>query len=849
VILTPDQRLRVFISSTLDLTEERAAARRSVEALNLTPVMFETGARPYPPRALYSAYVGQSDVFVAIYAKRYGWTAPGMEVSGLEDEFILSAGMPRLVYIQVGVEREPQLQAFLERVRDGGLSYKPFSTAADLEELLRNDLVVLLTERFHTTDGAVAAEGRARPAPLPRPATGFLGRDADLAEITARLQRGDVRLLTLVGPGGIGKTRLAIETGRRLGPEYPGGTFYVSLAALREPGLVADTVAAALAVATTDASRAVAAVADAIGDRRTLLILDNFEHIVPGATVVAELLEACEPLTVVVTSRTPLRLRGEHEFPVRPLAVPTERTPSERVRDYSAVQLFIEAARAVRPDLVLDERSTAAVVDICRELDGLPLALELAAAMVRIMTPEMLLDRLRSQLLDLNGGRRDMPARHQSLAATIAWSYDLLDGPTKDAFAQLSAFRGGFTLATAERVCDVESGVVPAVASLVEHSLVRADVHAEHGVRFAMLGTIRQFAWERLDASAGRDAVFSRHARTFLELADQVGRPGGRHRTVLDAIEIELDNVRQAFTWLLASDDPDPVANAVWQSWWFWWMRGYLKEGSLWADRCLEAPQIGREPHARVLAARAMFAIWSGDYDFAVPAVLQAAKVARETGDDRSLGYADVAVGLVRGLTGAMADGLATIRRGIATFDKIADEVGATTGLVAMSWMQGITRRFDDTDELLRHALRRARGIDSKVDMGIAEAALAQFHMSRGDTEGVHDLISASLEHLAEARHIASTILTLEVIAELGMHQGLPRASVEVLGATAAIRSSMGTHVPPQAAARLAQLIEHGRRRLGTAFDSAFGHGSTMSFDDAVERGRSLLGDLRQTAQ
>ena len=848
MILTPDQRLRVFISSTLDLTEERAAARRSVEALNLTPVMFETGARPYPPRALYSAYVGQSDVFVAIYAKRYGWTAPDMEVSGLEDEFILSAGMPRLVYIQVGVDREPQLHAFLERVRDGGLSYKPFSTAADLEELLRNDLVVLLTERFHATDGAVAAEGRARPAPLPRPATVFLGRDADVAEITARLQRGDVRLLTLVGPGGIGKTRLAIETGRRLGPEYPGGTFYVSLAALREPGLVADTVAAALDVATTDASSAVAAVADAIGDRRTLLILDNFEHIVPGATVVAELLEACGPLTVVVTSRTPLRLRGEHEFPVRPLAVPPGRTPNERVREYSAVQLFIEAACAVRPDLVLDERSTAAVVDICRELDGLPLALELAAAMVRIMTPQMLLDRLRDQLLDLRGGRRDMPARHQSLAATIAWSYDLLDRPTKDAFAQLSAFRGGFTLATAERVCDVESDVVPAVASLVEHNLVRADVRADH-VRFAMLGTIRQFARERLNASAGRDAVFSRHARTFLELADQVGRPGGRHRTVLDAIEIELDNLRQAFTWLLARDDPDPVANAVWESWWFWWMRGYLKEGVLWADRCLEAPQIGREPHARVLAARAMFAIWSGDYDFAVPAVLQAAKVARETGDDRSLGYADVAVGLVRGLTGAMADGLATIRRGVATFERMADEVGATTGLVAMSWMQGITRQFDDTDELLRHALHRARGIESKVDMGIAEAALAQFHMSRGDTEGVHDLISASLEHLAEARHIASTILTLEVIAELGMHHGLPRASVEVLGATAAIRSSMGTHVPPQAAQRLARLIEHGRRDLGAGFDSAFGHGSTMSFGDAVERGRSLLGDLRQTAQ
>jgi len=224
-----------------------------------------------------------------------------------------------------------------------------------------------------------------------------------------------------------------------------------------------------------------------------------------------------------------------------------------------------------------------------------------------------------------------------------------------------------------------------------------------------MLSTIRQFAWERLDTSARRDAVLARHARTFLEVADSVGRPGGRHRMTLDAMEIELDNVRQAFTWSLANDDPDPVATAMWESWWFWWMRGYLSEGRLWADRCLEAPPIGREPHARALAARAMFAIWSGDYEFAVPALMEAAGVARETGDDRILGYADVAAGLVRGLTGATDDGMDAIRRGVATFEAISDDIGAAPGFVAMSWTQGIARQFEDSDELLVRALCRAR--------------------------------------------------------------------------------------------------------------------------------------------
>jgi predicted ATPase len=847
-ILTPDQRLRVFVSSTLDLTGERAAAKRAIESLHLIPVMFEIAARPHPPRSLYRAYLEQSDVFVAVYSTRYGWTAPGMEVSGLEDEFELSAGMPRLVYIQQGVEREPELDAFLSRVQDAGLSYKHFASPEELQTLLMDDLVILLTERFRdpTED---EPDPPVAPAPLPDPPTPFLGRSREVADLAAQLARDDVRLITLLGPGGIGKTRLAIETARSVAAEFPGGTYFVPLASLREPALVGEAIAAALDIATSDPYPTAAAIAELVRDRRALFVLDNFEQVLGAAGAVAELVSACPALKVIVTSRAPLRLRGEHEIQVCPLDVPDEALLPADAAEYAAVRLFVESARGVRPGFALDESTTADVVAICRELDGLPLAIELAAAMTRLLPPHAILERLRERPTDLSAGLRDVPERHRRLSDTIAWSYELLDPSTKEYFAQLSIFRGGFTLDSAERVCDVPgSDVFSAIASLVEQSLLRADVDVERGARFSMLTTIRRFAADALERSHYRDGVEERHAQTFTVLVEEAGRSGGRRVDALDSIETELDNIRRAFEWFLERGRPDPVAEAVWEAWWFWWMRGYLREGKLWADRCLGSAGIAPGPRARVLAARAVLAIWSREYEFAVAAFEEARRVAVEAGDRRSVAYADVGCGLVCSLTRSMEEGTETMRRGVATFDELGDEAGAAMGLAAVSWAQAVTREFGDSDALFHEALERARAADSCVDMGIAEAAIAQFRMSRGETEGVYELVEASLEHLAGARHIGSSILTLEVVAELGLAAGTVEPSVGLLAATAAIRAAMGTGVPPQAAARLEGLVASGRRMLGDRFDDVWQEGSALCFPDAVDRGRSLLGELRSAA-
>jgi predicted ATPase len=845
-ILTPDQRLRVFVSSTLDLTDERAAARRAIKSLHLTPVMFETAARPHPPRALYSAYLDQSDVFVAIYARRYGWVAPGMDVSGLEDEFNLSAGKPRLVYIQSGVEREPEMDAFLDRVRDAGLSYKQFATVPELESLLADDLVVLLTERFRTPGEEGGESDLPQAAPLPVPPTPFLGRESEVEDIAAFLARDDVRLLTLVGPGGIGKTRLAIEAARRVEPEFPGGAYFVALAGLREPQLVGESIAAALDIASSDPYPARDAVAELVRDRRALFVLDNFEQVVAAAGVVADLLAACPRIKVLVTSRAPLRVRGEHEYEVLPLPLPPEETAAADAETFAAVRLFVESARAVRTGFVLDEQTALDVVAICRELDGLPLAIELAAAMVRVLPTGMILARLRERVTELGAGLRDLPERHRRLADTIAWSYDLLDEPAKEYFAQLSVFRGGFTLDAAEAVCEVEGcDVFSAIASLSEQSLLRADVHVDHGARFSMLETIRRFAWERLEDSPRRDVILERHARAFASLVEDAGRKGGRRPEAMDRIEVELDNVRRAFEWFLDRQDADPVADAMWESWWFWWMRGYLREGKLWADRCLEAPELGAPSRARVLAARAVLAIWSREYELAVAAFDEAREIALRTGDRRSLAYSDVGCGLVHALTGSMDEGTAMMRHGVAAFDELGDETGATTGLAAISWVQAVTREFGDSDDVFCETLERARRNGSGVDMGIAESALAQFRMSRGESEGVVELISSSLEHLAEARHIGSTLLTLEVVAELGLAGGAAQDAVSLLAATDAIRTAMGTSLPPQAAARLEKAVAAGRAQLGDGFQATWERGTNAGFVGAVEGGRKTLAALR----
>jgi predicted ATPase len=557
-IRTPDQRLRVFLSSTLgELADERQAARRAVEQLRLTPIMFELGARPHPPRALYRSYLAQCDVFVGIYWQRYGWIAPDMEISGLEDEFVLSTGMPRLIYVKrPAPEMQPRLTEMLARLEgEDSASYKPFRDPDELHDLLLDDLAVLMTERF-APSRAIAAPER-RTSNLPAPTSPFLGREAALDSLCTLLGDHAIRLVTLTGPGGTGKTRLALEAARAQVGRFDDGVFFVDLSAERQPEEVFAAIARSLGIGRDADGSALDGLERELRDREVLLLLDNFEQVVSAGAGVVRLLEHCPSVKVLATSREALRVSAERLFPVPPLTVPVSdqsAAPIDAVMRSEAGRLFCERAVAARSTFTLTVQNADDVVAICRRLDGLPLALELAAARVKVFAVDELREELEKRHEVLKGGARDLPERQQTLRNTIEWSHDLLSDDERTVFALFSVFsdsRLGDVDETVRRAPTAESiDVVETLSSLVDKSLLRVIEGADCRPRFSMLQTIREYAGEQLDA-APELAMSMRqaHAEHYTEVAL------GLHRRltysdrtgILAALGADLANLRAAW--------------------------------------------------------------------------------------------------------------------------------------------------------------------------------------------------------------------------------------------------------------------------------------------------------------
>ncbi len=656
-IRTPDQRVRVFASSTLqELAPERQAVRDAVTRLRLVPVMFELGARSHPARQVYRAYLAQSQIFIGVYWQQYGWVAPGEPVSGLEDEFLLSAGMPRLLYVKSPApDRDPRLAKMLARIEnDGAVSYQQFSSAAELQRLVENDLAVLLSERFEATQPQQQEEGLA--GALPTPATALVDREHETAAVVDLVGRQGVRLVALTGPGGVGKSRLAVQAAARLSPEFRDGARFVDLGSVPDAGLVPAAIATALGLSTAG-GRLSTRLRSYLRSRQILLVLDNFEQVPGAAPLVAGLLSAAPGLVVLVTSRTVLRLRGEQEFPVTPLPVPPDgpvRNPG-RLERYASVRLFLERARAAVPDFKLTCGNAWAIGQICRRLDGLPLAIELAAARVRLLPPRALLARLDDRMDVLTGGAPDLPERQRTLRNTLDWSFSLLSADERSLFPRLGVFAGSFGLPAAEAVCGGAAGpVMDTMGSLVDSSLVRLETRDQDDEpRFRLLETVREYALERLCDSGGWADAHDRHAAHFLALAepaeDELGDPG--QLAWVERLEARHDNLRAALSWLVDTGQMGQAVQLIWVTWRFWWLRGHADELTPYLGKIV-ANSDGLDPHqrAQALGGAGFTLVADGDQASARPLFEESLPLYRQARDTLGAGLVAAALGQLPGL-------------------------------------------------------------------------------------------------------------------------------------------------------------------------------------------------------
>jgi predicted ATPase/class 3 adenylate cyclase len=478
-----------------------------------------------------------------------------------------------------------------------------------------------------------------RPHNLPLQPTPFLGREREISEVVGRLNRPDVRLLTLTGPGGTGKTRLALQAAADLLDDFADGVFFVPLATLSDPGLVPSAIASALGVREEGERSLADRLGEALASKQLLLVLDNLEHLIEAAPLIGELLGLAPGLKVLTTSRLPLRLRAEREYPVAPLRLPHRQPPPtlEQLSQYEAVQLFIDRAQAVKPDFTVDNENAPAVAEICWRLDGLPLAIELAAARVRLLPPQAMLARLEKRLPMLTGGARDAPERQRTLRGTIAWSYDLLDPEEQILFGRLAVFAGGCTLEAAEAIGN-HDGVLDAlggVERLCEQSLLRQDEGWENEPRFAMLETIREFGLERLIARGELDTVRQWHAQHFLDWAETLAPRlhGPDERGWVEALSFEIGNLRAAAEWALERAESEVILRLASALWWYWYTHADPREGRRWLEHGLvRRDDVPISTLSNALFAAASLAALQGDYAQASVLAEENLAISREHG-------------------------------------------------------------------------------------------------------------------------------------------------------------------------------------------------------------------------
>jgi len=849
-IRTPDQCLRVFVSSTLkELAPERRAARVAVERLHLAPVMFELGARPHPPRDLYRAYLEQSDVFVGLYWEAYGWVAPTETVSGLEDEYNLATRLPKLIYIKESMgTREPRLNELLDRIRnDDGASFKYFSTPQELRKLLEDDLATLLAERFDLSRRPLPSPNRPQVAgpdtgAIPAPLTSLIGRDKELLTVEAMLRRDSVRLVTLTGPGGIGKSRLAIGVAKLLNESVPGEVAFVDLAPVQDASLVPNAIAQALGVRDTGDETLMEKLTTALRQRPMLIVVDNFEQVLDAATTLTALLTVAPTLKFLVTSRTLVRVTGEHTCEVGPLALPgpgARLDPAELLASPS-VALFVERVRAVKPDFELTAENADAVAAICRELDGVPLALELAAARIRTLAPAAMLARLDRRLPLLSAGAKDLPPRQQNLRRTIEWSTQLLGPDEKRLLALLGIFAGGFSLEAAEFVAGDAAHTDPltSLGILVDNSLVR-EQDCEGRSHFSMLATVREYALEQLEASGTFEAIRGRHAEYYVELADRIefDLEGARQREWVSRLNDDRDNLRAAVRFLLDHDDWDTAARFAWDLFIFWWVGGLLGEVRGWMEEVLAAKDaLSDRTRAIALYFTRSITLWQDPNEWVVPGLTESAELFHRVHDrsGEGLSLISVALALLADEKPDPAHADEALLKSLELFREQGGGWGEAMALVALGRVALMDQKIHRSVHRFQESLSLARDRHEELGTAIALHHLGWAKLVAGSIDEARDAFNESLSTSAKLGHAEGVAYGLEgLIAIAAAEREIQRAG-RLLRAAEALRKQTGLYNATSFSFHQRYLAPILAGDDASALEAARTEGRDMSMEDVV---------------
>ena len=723
------------------------------------------------------------------------------------------------------------------------------------------------------------------PTNLPLQATPLIGRQREVEAVCARLRSTETRLMTLVGPGGTGKTRVALQAAAELVEDFEDGVFFVPLAAITDPALVAPTIARVLGLSEGGAQPPEELLGGYLREKQMLLLLDNLEQVIESASVVDALLSSAAKLKILATSRTPLGLYGEQEFPVGPLTLPDpESLPSvENLPEYEAIRLFVERARALKPEFSLTDEDAPAVVEICQRLDGLPLAIELAAARIKLLPPRVLLDRLGNRLKILTGGARNLPERQRTLRNAIEWSYELLDEGEKLLFGRLGVFSGGATLEAMEAVCDT-GGDLPTDAfdgasSLLDKSLLRQEEGTEGEPRFAMLETIHDYALEKLQESGDAEGIKRAHAEYFRSLAEQAEpRLWGPEDAVwLDRLGQEHDNMRAALSWSLEHGEAELALRLGGALRWFWYMEGYYGEGRTWLEAVLvKDGRASAQARARVLEGIGWLANQQGDVDRAEATAEAGLKLSAEAG------LGEVVAANFQNILGDAARHRGDYERAARMFEeslalhrRAEDRRGVAWSLGSLANVSGDRGNYERAKELYEEGLVLSRELGGARPLGEYLISLgyeyllegehdratalneeaAELYQKRGRRGGLHyafdNLGWAALEqgdykraedlyeqNLVLCRDLGDRLIaseSMEGLACVAGATGEGERAAKLFGAAQTQREAVGyVHAPREHALREPYLAAARSRVDDAAWAGTWEEGQSMTFEDAI---------------